>query len=112
LIPIDGRPVLLKITDVIDIVRRNNKYNVLLIANIAGETVFMRLETTPEQIKAIKEHTKAIKEPDRYKEEYAAIITQISSISRKYENDNTESYDWFIDGRCVDLLFYSDIKSP
>lgn len=99
LISKDGRPVLLTITEVRDILRINTKYNILLNGEIAGESLLMRLETTPEQIEAIENH------PSMYEKEYAAIITQISSIRKN------ESSDVFIvDGRCIDLLFYSDVK--
>jgi hypothetical protein len=107
LISKESRPVLLNILGVRDIVRINNKYNVLFIAEIADETLLMRLEATPEQVEAIKDH------PDIYKE-YAAIIAQISSIrNKRYEKNENEWSNWFIaDGRCIDLLFFSDIKSP
>jgi len=107
LISKDGRPVLIKVTSVRDIVRLNNKYNIFLIGEIAGETLSIRLEATPEQVEVIKNH------PNMYEEEYAAIIAQISSIRyRRYEKDENEWSNWFIaDGRCIDLLFYSDIKS-
>jgi hypothetical protein len=101
LIPKDGRPVLLKVTEVRDIVRIDTKYNVLLNAELAGESLLMRLETTPEQIEAIKNH------PNMYEKKYATIIAQISSI-RKNESSNV----FITDGRCIDLLFFSDIKSP
>lgn len=107
LISKEGRPVMLNVLGVRDIVRINNKYNVLFIAEIADETLIMRLEATLEQVEAIKGHS------DIYKE-YAAIITQISSIrNKRYEKNENEWSNWFIaDGRCIDLLFFSDIKAP
>lgn len=107
LISKDGRPVLLNVLGVRDIGKINNKYNVLFIGEIAAETLLMRLEATPEQVEAIKDH------PDIYKE-YAVIIAQISSIrNKRYEKNENEWSNWFIaDGRCIDLLFFSDIKAP
>jgi len=101
LIPKDGRPVLLKVAEVRDIVKINNKNIVLLIGELARESLLMRLETTLEQIEAIKIH------PNMYEKEYAAIIAQISSISK-----NESSNVFIADGRCIELLFFSDIKSP
>jgi hypothetical protein len=107
LIPKDNRPVLLKVIGVSDIVKINNKYNILFIGKIADETLLMRLEATPEQVEAIKSH------PDIHKE-YAAIIAQISSIhNKRYEkNENEWSNRFIADGRCIALLFFSDIKFP
>lgn len=107
LISKDGRPVLLNVLGVMDIVRISNKYNVLFIGDIAGKTLLMRLEATPEQVEAIKDHS------DIYKE-YAAIIAQIASIrNKRYEKNEDEWSNWFIaDGRCIDLLFFPDTKSP
>lgn len=107
LISKDDRPVLLNVIGISDIVKINNKFNVLFIGEIADETFLMRLEATPEKVKAIKDH------PDIY-EKYAAIIAQISSITNKmYEKTENEGSNRFIaDGRCIALLFFTDTKSP
>jgi hypothetical protein len=108
LISKNGRPVLIKVKDVMDIVRLNNKYNLLLFGELDDELFTLRLEATSEQVEAIKNH------PNMYEDKYAAIIAQISSVhNRMYENNEDEWSNRFIaDGRCIDLLFFSDIKSP
>ena len=92
LITKDGRPVLLKGKGVIDIFRIHNKYNVLLFGEIDEERLILRLEATPEQVEAIKNH------PDNYKE-YAAIIAQISSIRTKWYEDNENEWPALIYSR-------------
>jgi hypothetical protein len=104
LTPKDGCPVLIKVAFVMDIVRLNNKYNVLFDGRIHGRRVSIQLEATPDQVEALKKHRR----------EYVAIIAQISSVhNMMYVNNEDEwSNRFIVDGRCIDLLFFSDIKTP